>query len=258
MDKPDFSELAGRRVLVTGSSSGIGAAAATAFGACGMHVVVHFHANADGAEAVAREITARGGRAIVLQRDLSARGAATSLVNEAAAALGGLDVLVNNAGDMLARKPLDAVGDDDIDRIIDVNIRHVVTATAAAIPHLRIATGGTIINVTSIAARSGGQTGGNLYAASKGFISTYTRGLARELAPDNIRVNAVSPGIIATSLHARRTTPEMFAKFPSLIPLGRVGEADECAGTFLFLASERLSGYLTGQTIEINGGQYMG
>ena len=258
MDRPDFSELAGRRVLVTGSSSGIGAAAAVAFGACGMNVCVHYHSNEAGAHAVAQEINGSGGRAIVLQSDLTERGASAALVRDAASALGGLDLLVNNAGDMLARKPLDTVDDTDIDRIIDVNIRHVVTATAAAVPLLRKAASGAVINVTSIAARSGGQTGGNLYAASKGFVSTYTRGLARELAADNIRVNAVSPGIIATSLHARRTTPEMFAKFPSLIPLGRVGVPDECAGTFLFLASERLSGYLTGQTIEINGGQYMG
>ena len=250
------SELKGRRIIVTGASSGIGAAVAKEFGAHGAHLCIHYNSNRAGAEDVVAAITAVGGKAIAIQGDLSRRGAPATLIAEAARSLGGLDLLINNAGDMLERQPLDAVGDADLDRMIDLNVRPTVRACAAAIPFVR-ASRGAIINVTSVAAHSGASAGGNLYAAAKGFISTYTRGLARELAADGIRVNGVAPGVIATPLHARRTPPAIFDKMPSLIPLGRVGTADDCVGAFLFLACASMSGYLTGQIIEVNGGQYM-
>ena len=252
-----FRELAGRRILVTGASSGIGAAVAARFGTCGASVCVHCHSNRSGADAVAEAIGSSGGHAVIMQRDLSLRGGAAGLVEEAANALGGLDLLVNNAGDMLERQPLESVRDSDLDRMIDLNIRPVVIGCATAVPFLRRSTAGSIINVASIAAHSGGSNGGNLYASAKGFVVTYTRGLARELAPEGIRVNAVSPGIIDTPLHARRTSSETFEKFGALIPMGRVGQPDDCVGAFLFLACSTMSGYLTGQTIEVNGGQYM-
>ncbi len=252
-----LQEIAGRRILITGASSGIGAAVARQFGACGAHVGVHYHSNRRGADAVAAAIEASGGHAATIQRDLSVRGEAAGLVEEAANALGGLDLLINNAGDMLDRHPLSRVGDDDLDHMVDLNIRPVVIACATAVPFLRNSTAGSIINVTSIAAHSGGSNGGNLYAAAKGFITTYTRALARELACDGIRVNAVAPGVIDTALHTRWTAPEVFEKFPALIPLGRVGRADDCVGAFIFLACTGMSGYLTGQVIEVNGGQYM-
>jgi 3-oxoacyl-[acyl-carrier protein] reductase len=254
-----FDELAGRRVLVTGASSGIGAAVATGFGLHGAKVCIHYRSNAEGAEAVRAAIAAGGSaQAVTMQSDLSVRGAAARLVTDAATALGGLDLLVNNAGDMLERRKLETATDEHLDAIVDVNIRPVIAACGAAVTFLRGPSPGSIINVSSIAAHSGGSAGANLYAAAKGFIVTYTRALARELAPDGIRVNAVSPGIIATPLHARRTPEEEFAKFPARIPLGRVGQADDCVGAFLFLACNGLSRYLTGETIEVNGGQYMG
>jgi 3-oxoacyl-[acyl-carrier protein] reductase len=250
------SELRGQRILVTGASSGIGAAVATQFGALGGRLCIHYNANRAGAEAVVAAIEAAGGKATAIQCDLTVRGAPAALVSEAIAALGGLDLLVNNAGDMLERRPLEMVSDADLDHMIDLNIRPTVRACAAAIPAIR-ASRGSIINVTSVSAHSGGSTGSNLYGAAKGFISTYTRGLARELAADGVRVNAVAPGIIATPLHARRTPPALFDKLPAQIPMGRVGTADDCIGAFVFLACASLSGYLTGQIIEVNGGQYM-
>ncbi len=257
MTPPDIgAEIRGRRILITGASSGIGAAVAEHFGAHGARICVHYNANRTGAEAVAAAITSAGGEAIAVQRNLTERGAPASLVADAADALGGLDLLINNAGDMLERRSLEEISDDDLDAMIDLNIRPTVRASAAAIPLLR-ASQGSIINVSSISAHSGGSKGGNLYAASKGFIATYTHGLARELAPEKIRVNAVAPGIIDTPLHARRTPPQLFEKFPSAIPMGRVGLAGDCVGAFLFLACPSLSGYLTGQIIEVNGGQYM-
>jgi 3-oxoacyl-[acyl-carrier protein] reductase len=117
--------------------------------------------------------------------------------------------------------------------------------------------GGSIINVTSVAARHGGGPGAFLYAGSKGFVSTATRGLAKELVGDRIRVNAVAPGVIQTPFHDRYSTPQMLESFKATIPMARIGTPEECVGAFLFLASETLSGYVTGQIIEVNGGQYM-
>jgi 3-oxoacyl-[acyl-carrier protein] reductase len=122
---------------------------------------------------------------------------------------------------------------------------------------MRAQGGGGIINVTSVAARHGGGPGAALYAGSKGFVSTMTRGLAKELVKDNIRVNAVAPGVIQTPFHDRFSTPQMLEGFRATIPMNRIGTPDECTGAFLFLASNQLSGYVTGQILEVNGGQYM-
>ena len=117
--------------------------------------------------------------------------------------------------------------------------------------------GGSIINVSSVAARHGGGPGAYLYAGAKGFVSTATRGLAKDLAPDRIRVNAVSPGVIQTPFHDRFSTPQLLESFKAGIPMARLGEPDDCVGAFLYLASPQLSGYVTGQILEVNGGQYM-
>ncbi|MEJ1938016.1 SDR family oxidoreductase, partial [Nostoc sp. NIES-2111] len=117
--------------------------------------------------------------------------------------------------------------------------------------------GGNIISVTSIAARHGGGGGSVIYAASKGFVSTFTKGMAKELWADRIRVNAVSPGFIATPFHARYSNAQQVEAARATIPMGRVGDADDCTGAFLYLASDALSGYVMGQVIEVNGGQLM-
>jgi 3-oxoacyl-[acyl-carrier protein] reductase len=137
-------------------------------------------------------------------------------------------------------------------------VRSVLMCTAAAVAHMRRqGQGGAIINLTSVAARHGGGAGAALYAGSKGFVATITKGLAKELVKDRIRVNAVAPGVITTPFHERYSTPQMLEGFRATIPMARLGSADECAGAFLFLASERMSGYITGQTVDVNGGQYM-
>ncbi|HEY4137811.1 MAG TPA: SDR family oxidoreductase, partial [Casimicrobiaceae bacterium] len=141
--------------------------------------------------------------------------------------------------------------------VMDLNVRSLVAASSAAIPFMRRAGHGNIINVTSIAARHGGGNGAVLYASAKGFVSTFTRGLAKEVVKDGIRVNAVSPGVITTPFHERYSTPAMLESFKATIPMGRLGTAEECVGAFMFLASDTLSGYVTGQIIEVNGGQYM-
>src|SRR5947208_346999 len=162
------SDLKGKAVLITGASTGIGAAAARAFARLGSHVVVHYNASRDAAEKVAADVRSLGGEAVL-----------------------------------------------------------------------------------------GGGAGAIMYAGAKGFISTATHGWAKEVAGDGIRVNAISPGVITTPFHERYTTAEQLKAMQATIPMNRLGTADECAGTLLYLASDELSGYVTGQVIEVNGGQYM-
>jgi 3-oxoacyl-[acyl-carrier protein] reductase len=252
-----MSDLKDKRVLVTGSSTGIGAAVATAFAQHGARVVVHYNASAKEAEAVVGSIVAAGGQASAVPGDLRSSAGAIGVVQEAASRLGGLDVLVNNAGALVRRAPTAAIDDALYDEVLDLNVRSVLMASQAAIPWLRESGQGAIINTSSIAARNGGGPGALLYAASKAFVSNLTRNMAKEFAAEGIRVNAVAPGVITTPFHERFSTPEMLEAMGRTIPMGRLGHAEECAGAYLFLASARMSGYITGQTIEVNGGQYM-
>ncbi|MDD3800497.1 MAG: SDR family oxidoreductase [Novosphingobium sp.] len=243
---------------MTGASTGIGAAAAIAFGKNGMRVAVHYNASRDKAAAVAGEIERVGGKAFLVGGDVTKPGQPDHIFAEAAGALQGIDVLVNNAGGLVGRVPVTDYDEAFLDAMLDLNLRPVVHFTRLAANHMIARDArGTIINVTSIAARSGGGAGTTLYSAAKGFVSTATRGWAKELAPHGIRVNAVSPGVIATPLHERHSTEEQLARMLATIPLGRLGTPEDCATTFLYLASAQASGYLTGQVIEINGGQMM-
>ncbi len=248
----------GKVVLVTGASTGIGAAIAKAFGAGGAKVAVHYNASEAQARAVAREIDGgRGEAAVLVRADLLDPPAAERMVGEAIARFGRLDILVNNAGGLLARRPIDEMSDEVYARIMELNMGSTFRVSKAAIPHLRRAGGGAIINMTSIAARSGGGGGAVIYAASKAAVSTFTRGLAKELAANGIRVNAIAPGIVLTPFHDKYTKPEALAAMIGGIPLGRGATAEEVAGTALFLASEELSSFITGEVIEVNGGALM-
>ena len=240
--------LDGKRALVTGANRGIGAAAARALAAAGCHVAAHCHSEAGEAAAIAGVTILRG--------DLAQTSEMRRVVAEAEAALGGLDVLVNNAGHMLGRVPLAEMDDAALDRVFDLNARSVVAACRSALLALA-ASRGCIINVTSICARSGGSPGSGLYSSAKAFVSTFTRALATELAPQGVRVNAVSPGTVATRFHEVYSSPEKLEATRQRIPMQRLGTSDDCAGTFLYLASPRLAGYVTGQIIEVNGGQLM-
>lgn len=252
-----IEDLKNKVVLITGSSTGIGAAVAKAFGANGAKVAVHYNSSKSEAEEVASDIERSGGAAITLQGDVTKSETCAKLVDDTVARMGRIDILVNNAGGLIKRIPISEISEEMFDRVVALNQRSALMCTRAAVSHMRSSGGGAIINVTSIAARHGGATGAVLYAGTKGFISTITRGFAKELVKDNIRVNAVSPGVINTPFHERFSTPEMLEGFKATIPMNRLGEADECAGAFLFLASEQMSGYITGQIIEVNGGQYM-
>jgi 3-oxoacyl-[acyl-carrier protein] reductase len=252
-----FSEFEGKTVLVTGASTGIGAAVAKAFAECGAKVAIHYRSSASEAEAVRSDIRAAGGTAQLFRADLSDPAAAASLASGVASELGGLHVLINNAGDTFARQPIVEMESDAFQRIIDLNLGSVFALCRSAIPIFRLQGAGTIVNTSSISARLGGSAGSVAYAATKGAVSTFTRGLARELAPLRIRVNGVAPGVIDTPLHARNTPPEVMEKFVEAIPLRRVGVPEDCVGAYLYLASERLSSFVTGQILEVNGGHSM-
>jgi 3-oxoacyl-[acyl-carrier protein] reductase len=250
---PDLREKA---VLITGSSTGIGAQLARAFAAQGASVGVHYNSSREAAENVAKEIKDAGGDVFLVQGDVSRSDTARWIVEETANRFSRLDGLINNAGLMLGRVSLDEIDDTQYDAVMDLNARSVLMATRAARPWLR-KNGGFVINTTSIAARNGGAGGAMLYASSKAFVSNMTRGLAKELIGEGIRVNAVAPGVIDTPFHERYSTPEQLDAMRKTIPSGRLGEPMDCVGAYLFLASPSLSGYIIGQIIEVNGGQLM-
>jgi 3-oxoacyl-[acyl-carrier protein] reductase len=250
-------DLENKVVLVTGASTGIGAATAKGFAANGARVMVHYNASKAEAGAVVAEIIAGGGEAALVQGDISDRSVPARIVADTVKHFGRIDVLINNAGGMLGRKWLGEMDDAHYDRVMDLNVWSVVAFMREVAPLMKAQGGGNIINVSSIAARHGGGGGSVLYASAKGFVSTFTKGMAKELIGSNIRVNAVSPGTISTPFHERYSTAEQLEAGRKTIPQGRLGIAEDCVGTFLFLASDALSGYLVGQVIEVNGGQYM-
>ncbi|MCC6870432.1 MAG: SDR family oxidoreductase [Burkholderiales bacterium] len=252
------TDIAGKVALITGASTGIGAAAARAFGRAGAKVVVHYNASQDAATQVVADIAAAGGQAVAVGGDVTREADVRRIVVEALRAFGGrIDVLVNNAGSMLGRVPIADYTVEHIDRVLALNCTQVALFVREVVPAMRQHKAGNIINVTSIAARNGGGGGSVLYAGAKAFVSTVTRGWAKELAGDNIRVNALSPGVITTPFHDRYSTPAQMAAMQATVPMQRLGSADECAGTLLYLASDAMSGYVTGQVIEVNGGQLM-
>ncbi len=250
-------DLAGKAVLITGASTGIGAALARAFAGQGAQVGLHYNASEAAAKALAAEIETGGGTVCLIRADVSTGRGAREAVEQALAAFGRLDGLINNAGGMVRRVPYAEASERDYDEIMDLNARSVIVASRAAIPHLKAAGGGFIINTTSIAARNGASGGAGLYGASKAFVHNATRGMAKELVSFGIRVNAVAPGVIATPFHDRYSTEAQLQAQLTTIPQGRLGTPEDCVGAYLFLASARLSPYIIGQVIEVNGGQLM-
>ena len=249
-------DLTGRSALVTGASSGIGAATARTLSELGARVAIGYHRNVAGAEAVRDSIRADGGLAVAIQADLRRTEEVTRLVASASAELGPIDILVNNAGSLVARRRIHEVTEEHLDEIFALNVKSAVLASQAVAPSMIERGRGTIVNVVSIAGHTGGGPGAGVYASAKAALTAYTKSLAKELAPHGIRVNAVSPGVIDTPFHEVFSTPEMMRNFAAAIPLGRVGTSQECANVIAFLASDAAS-YIVGETIEVNGGQLM-
>jgi 3-oxoacyl-[acyl-carrier protein] reductase len=248
--------LKGQVALITGASSGIGRATAEAMAREGARVGVNFLRNPKGAEWAVEAIREAGGEAVAIRADVTRQEEIRSLVDAVRKQWGRIDILVNNAGDLLARRTLVDMTEEYWDQIMDLNLKSPFLCTQAVWEEMAARKSGCIINVTSIAARNGGGLGAAAYAAAKGGLLTYTKGLAKELAPHGIRVNAIAPGVIATPYHERYSPPELMAKMVANIPLGRAGTSEEVADVILFLASPAAR-YMQGETVEVNGGMLM-
>ncbi len=252
---PELVSLSNQTALITGASSGIGAATARLFAKLGARVAIAYNRNANGATQVQKAIEQAGGKAIAIQAVLKA-GEIKRLVKETTTQLGPVDILVNNAGSLVERVSFEKMTEARWDEVIDLNLKSAMLAAQAVAAGMIARKRGSIINIVSIAGRNGGGPGAGAYATAKGGLITLTKALAKELAPNGIRVNAVSPGVIDTPFHEVFSTPEMIANFVKGIPLGRVGTSEEVANVIAFLASEAAA-YVTGETIEVNGGQLM-
>lgn len=246
-------EFTGKCALVTGSSSGIGAAIAQEMGSRGAKVAVHYRGNQAGAEGVAEAVRAAGGEAILVHADISDSQQAAELVKQVQEQLGGLDILINNAGTTRDTLLL-SMNDEQWDTVINTNLRSVYAVSRAALRGMIRKRWGRIINITSVVGLTG-QAGQSNYAASKAGVIGFTKSLAREVASRNITVNAVAPGFIPTAL-TDVLTEEQKAAILKETPLGRMGTPEEVAWAVAFLAAER-SGFITGQVLTVDGGLVM-
>jgi len=255
-----MSKLLGKRVLITAGAQGIGLATTQHLLRAGCDVFVHYRSSAPAAEATVGEATGLGRRCSAATGDLTETEECDALVAAAVQFLGGLDILINNAGSLIARRLFADADDDFWAETMSLNLGSVRKVTRAATPHLIAAAksngGASIVNLSSLAGRKGGHPGSLAYATAKGAILTFTRALATELGPHGVRVNALAPGLIlGTSFHATHTKPEAAQATVATIPIGRAGTADDVARAAVFLASE-FDGFITGATLDINGGVY--
>ena len=240
-------ELTGKVALVTGASQGIGRATAVALARAGADVAVNFRTHEVEAKEVCAQIKGCGRRAVALKADVSVAAEVTALVESVGRQLGAISILVNNAG-ITRPQPLEAITEQDWDEIIAINLKSVFLVTQAVLPSMRTHQWGRIINLSSVAAQVGGIVGPH-YAASKAGVLGLTHSYAALLAEEGITVNAIAPALIATEMTA--VNPKARA---DLIPVGRMGTVEETAEVVVMLAK---NGYITGQTINVNGGWYM-
>lgn len=245
----------GANVVVTGAGRGIGLEVARQFLDCGAHVLLHGGRAAQADLPDFLESAVAEARAHIVYGDFLKPEGVASVVQQVDSLFSQVDVLVNNAGTMVGRFPAAELTDEQYETVVRLNQTSVVEVTRALLPYLRRAPHAAIVNTVSISALTGGSPGSAIYSATKAFVSTYSKALARELAPDNVRVNCVSPGTITTDFHTRYSSAEKLEATRRTIPLQRLGTAEDCAPAYLFLASNALSGYITGQVLEINGGQ---
>ncbi len=247
------TEFSGKTALVTGASRGVGAATAETLARAGVaRVVIHFGSYRQGAEETAARVRAAGAQAETVQADLSTLAGIQDFTRR----LPEVDILVNNAGSLVKRAALADYTYELYDQVMNLNVTSVWFIAQAVAPRMISRQNGVIVNVSSIAARNGGGAGATIYAAAKAAVACMTKGLARELAPKGIRVNAVSPGTVDNHFHQVFSTREILDNVIRQTPAGKLGTNEEVADTILFLCSDAAR-FIYGQTIEINGGMYM-
>lgn len=238
--------------IVTGGGRDIGRSISLRLAAEGAKVVINYRSDEAAAQDTLAAVQAAGGTALLHRADVTKADEVAGLIAAAADFGGGtIDILVNCAGGMVARKTLADMDEAFFDTVMDLNFKSAFLVTKAALPHL--AKGSAIVNLSSLAARDGGGPGASIYAASKGALTTLTRGWAKELGPQGIRVNALCPGLIGTSFHDIFSKPEGRAAVAGNTPLRREGHPDEVAAAVAFLASDDAA-FLTGLNMDINGG----
>jgi NAD(P)-dependent dehydrogenase (short-subunit alcohol dehydrogenase family) len=243
-------------VVITGAARGIGAATALAVAHRGDAVAVNYREDGAAADAVVQRIRAAGGRALALQADVADPGDVARLFDQAAAALGPITALVNNAGTTGRITRFEALDLATLRRVVEVNLVGCMLCSQEAVRRLSTARGGpggAIVNLSSVAAVTGSPGEYVHYAATKAAVEAFTRGLAREVAAEGIRVNAVAPGTVQTGIHAAGGDPERPARVASWIPLGRVGQPEEIAAAILWLLSPAAA-YATGSVLTVAGG----
>lgn len=248
--------LTGKTALVTGGNLGIGRSIALALARAGAHVALTYFSHRAEGEQTANDIQALGQNAFCYQLDATHSQNVNQVVAQAAKDLGGhIDILMNNAGHLVGRVPISEMSDEHWQQVIDVNLSSTFYCSRAVLPFMN--TGwGRIVNMSSLAARNGGGNGSTAYAAAKGAVISFTRGLAKEVAPQGITVNAVAPGLILeTPFHQTFTSDESKQATIANTALNRAGTPDDVAGAVLYFVSE-MGSFITGAVIEINGGLY--
>jgi 3-oxoacyl-[acyl-carrier protein] reductase len=244
--------LIGKVALVTGASRDIGRAISISLAKAGVKVLVNYYRDKSMGEETVSIIKNNGGDAIAFYADVTNSGDVSNMIKESQKAFGNeVHILVNNVGGLFARKKISEIDENFYNLLMDVNFKSVFLVTKAIKPLMP--KGGSIINISSQAARDGGGSGSSLYSASKGAVTSYTRALAREFGPDGIRVNAITAGMTSTRFHDDFTSDEIRKKVAGATPLRREGKPEEIADLAIYLASDS-SSYITGANIDINGG----
>lgn len=242
--------------LVTGAGSGIGRSIAISLAASGAYVIVNYRHNQIGASDTLDQITDSGGKGEIMAADVAMSAEVTQLFDSISARFGRLDILVNNAGGLVQRSKIVDMTEALWDEVLGINLKSTFLCSRAALPLMRGHNWGRIINMSSLAAHDGGGFGATHYAASKAAIATFTRGLAKEAAPECITVNCLAPGLINTAFHDTFTEPVARQNMVNNTPLAREGQPLDVANAVLFLASD-LASFITGETLNVNGGQRM-